>query len=347
MITLFLLAISLAVFIAANENQYKTLNLEIDQILKPFRWGERKQVKNIIVTVISLILFFALTTLVYGFSKASFSYRKMYQSNKAASEDMIPEAYEYQKQAKNLTPHLDSVRRTYALINLEIAIALSNKTDLNPAEQDQILQLVNQAIREAKAATLLDPQNYQNWLSLAEIYLQLIDTTTQAQQEAFNALAQAINYNPNNPDLRMKLGQLFFSLKDYPNAVTFFGQAIERKPDLARAYYALAKSYQANKQYEDAQAALTSTLSLLNPDSADYVKVETELEDIANQIKASETANSDEIVQLEEENNESSASSQLNIAEEQSNLSGLLGQEDTEQIIQDEALVGEGQTIGN
>lgn len=349
-VTLALLALTLVVFIAANEHSYKTLEISFEKLVKSLKFGKQKQANQIIVAVVTLVLTLAVTALFYNFSRSVIAYRKMYQSNVAATKNNIPEAYEYQKQAKNLAPHIDSVRRTYALINLEIAIALSNKTELNPAEQDQVLQLVNQAIREAKAAAILDPQNYQNWLTIAEVYLQLIETTPQAQQEAFDALATAVNYNQNNPDLRMKLGQLFFSLQRYEEAANFFSQAAERKPDLARAYYALAKSFQANQQFQDAENALIKTLTLLTPETADYIKVENELNDISAQIESEreEAAANQPAEATNVQEQQTNTDSELDVLEtEESNLSNLLDQDATEQIIQDEALTTEQETVAN
>ena len=340
------------VFIAANEASYKTLEINFDELVKSLKFRKQKQANNVVVAVVSLVLTIAVAALFFNFSKSVLAYRRMYQSNVAASKNEIPEAYEYQKQAKNLAPHLDSVRRTYALINLEIAIALSNKTELNPAEQDQVLQLVNQSIREAKAAAILDPQNYQNWLTVSEIYLQLIEITSEAQQEAFDALAKAVNYNPNNPDLRMKLGQLFFSLQRYTEASNFFSQAAERKPDLARAYYALAKAFQADQQFQDAENALIKTLTLLTPGTDDYTKVEDELNNLSTQIEiereeaAANASQNPENTALPEET-DGTETELDNLETEESSLSELLDQGATQQIIQDEALVTEQETVEN
>ena len=352
MVTLMLLVLALVVFIAANEHAYKTLEINFDSVVKSLKFKKQKQANMVLISIVTLVLTLATAALFFNFSKSVLAYRRMYQSNVAASKNEIPEAYEYQKQAKNLSPHIDSVRRTYALINLEIAIALSNKTELNPAEQDQVLQLVNQSIREAKAATILDPQNYQNWLTVSEVYLQLIEITSEAQQEAFDALAKAVNYNPTNPDLRMKLGQLFFSLQRYEEAANFFSQAAERKPDLARAYYALAKSFQAAQQFQDAENAMIKTLTLLTPETEDYVKVENELNDLSNQIETErEEAAANQETQATESSNmemEPETESQLDTLEtEESNLSNLLDQGATQQIIQDEALVTEQETVAN
>jgi uncharacterized protein HemY len=117
-------------------------------------------------------------------------------------------------------------------MNLEIAIALSNKTDLTAAEQEQVLQLVNEAIREAKAATILDPYNYQNWLVLAQFICNYWAQLIKPCKKLFNALAKAAANNPNNPEIRLILGQLFLNAKQATEAANFFSQAIERKPDL-------------------------------------------------------------------------------------------------------------------
>ncbi|HPS40582.1 MAG TPA: tetratricopeptide repeat protein [Candidatus Woesebacteria bacterium] len=293
LVMLTLLAIALAFFIANNQNQYKKVNFGAGHLAATDNYGEPSQDRLKLAKIKNYTLFGSNAVLLclFGFAfytsaKAFVAYQQLYQSNVNINNNEIVKAYDNYNEAKNLAPTLDFIRRNNSLINLQIAIAMSNKTDITTAEQEQVLQLINQAITEAKAATVLGPTNYQNWLVLAQIYMQLLETTEQAQQEAFNALAQAINYNPSSPELRIIMGQLFLNSKDYANAVTFFAQAVERKGDLPSAHYYLAQALMANEQWEDAQTSLNNTLSLLEKDSEDYKTVEKDLATVNAQVAA-------------------------------------------------------------
>jgi len=287
-----LLAIALAFLTANNRDQYKRVSLGAGRLVEVEGDGEFNKdrlklakIKNYTLVGINVVLLCLFGFAFYTSGKSFAAYQQLYQSNVNINNNEIVKAYDNYNQAKNLAPTLDFIRRNNSLINLQIAIALSNKTDITAAEQEQVLQLINQAITEAKAATVLGPTNYQNWLVLAQIYMQLLETTDQAQQEAFNALAQAINYNPSSPELRIIMGQLFLNSKDYESAITFFSQAVERKGDLPSAHYYLSQALMANEQWEDAQTSLNNTLSLLEKDSEDYKTVEKDLAVVNAQVE--------------------------------------------------------------
>jgi predicted Zn-dependent protease len=252
-------------------------------------------------------------------------------------------AYNSHRNAKDLAPQVDFVRRSNSLINLQIAIALSNKADVTAAEQEQVLQLINQAITEAKAATVLEPENYQNWISLAQIYIQLLGTTEQAAQEAFNALAKAATYNPNDPEIRIGLGELFLKTERAADAVVFFTQAVERKPDLFIAHYYLAKAQVANNQLQEAKTSYANSLNLLEKDSEDYKTVEGELNALnkALEDQAAEAAKS------KSDTASGSASLSPTTQSDNSALSGLLTEQDAESAIQEGALSSDQNLVEN
>ncbi|MBU1033396.1 hypothetical protein KKI22_00395 [Patescibacteria group bacterium] len=292
LVMLFLLALALAFFINAYRDKYKKISFSVHSLTDLLHRGKWTKTKNLAFiggnVAISLFAIFAL----YVIAKNFFAYHLLYKSSVSISKNQVADAYDYHKKAKLLAPQVAFIRRSYSLLNLQIAIALSNKADISPAEQEQVLQLVNQAIGEAKAATVLDPSNYQNWSVLSQIYMQLLDTTSQAQQEAFNSLAKAATYNPGNPEIRIILGQLFFNVKKYSEATTFFNQAIERKPDMFLAHYYLAQTLIANKQLAEAKTSLVNSLNLLDKGTDEYEAVEDELnaliEQIENNAKAAE-----------------------------------------------------------
>ena len=340
LVMLALLGIAMAFFIRDNQDHYQKLNFSVHHLSDFFNRG-KAQARNYVFLLSNGLLLAGLVLVVYLSGKTFLAYHLLYKSNDSVSKNEIAMAYGYHKQAKNLAPQLDFVRRSYSLINLQIAIALSNKADITPAEQEQVLQLVNQAIREAKAATVLDPANYQNWSVLAQIYVQLAGTTEQAKQEAFNALARAATYNPNDPEIRLTLGQLFFNSEKYSEAITFFDQAIERKPDLFVAHYYMARAFLANKQLTEARSSLINSLNLAPRDSEEYKAIEKELNMLVAEIDSLNKAKEDgPTIDLPAIITEPAASAA-------SGLSDLLDEKDAEAAIQDGALSSDQNLVEN
>lgn len=341
LLMLVLFGLALAAYFACNQDHYSKLSFTVPGeagFLPRNKWQKNKKY---LFTAGNFLISLSIAVLFYQVGKTFAAYHLLYQSGASLERNDVVTAYQKHQQAKILAPHLDFIRQSYSLLNLQIAIALSNKADISPAEQEQVLQLVNQAITEAKAATILNPGNYQNWLALAKIYMQLLESTEQAQQEAFNALASAANYNPSSPEIRIALGQLFFSLKKYPEAVTFFNQSVERKPDLFLGHYYLAQALIANEQPSEAYGALLNSLSLLDTSSEEYEIVQkeaealkTQLEELAKQTKQNTQGSnpSESTVGALNESNFSKNTS------DSSSLSELLDQKDAENVIQESAL---------
>ena len=355
-----LLAIALAFFIASSTQQYQKFNFSghhSSNLENPYELNKDQvklaQIKNYVLVGVNLILIAISSLAFYAVGKSLVAYNSLYKSQALINENNVIKVYEEYGKAKNLAPKLDFIRRGNALINLDIAVAMSNKTDITATEQEQVLQLINQAINEAKAATVLDPLNYQNWYVLAQIYMQLLEVTEQAKQETFNALAKAIVYNPSNPELRILMGQLFLSNKDYVNAITFFSQAVERKGDLTVAHYYLAQALEANKQWDDAKVSLNNVLALLEKDSEDYKTVEKELKLVDAEIEAAKkNSNGTKTDEQKSTQTPAASPSKSPVDEDEtssasSNLSELLDKQETEDVIQEGALTPDQNLVEN
>ena len=357
LVMLALLAVSLALFLSSNQDAYAKMIFKSQSLLGSLTQRKADKFRYYLFLISNVVFLSLLGFASYFVGKTFVAYHLLYQSNAYVMKNDVVKAYDYHRRAKEMAFEIDSIRQSYALMNLEIAIALSNKADLKAAEQEQVLQLVNEAIREAKAATILDPYNYQNWLVLAQIYMQLLGSTDQAMQEAFNALAKAAANNPNNPEIRLILGQLFLNAKQATEAANFFSQAIERKPDLFVAYYYLAQAYKANNQLLEARNALVSGMSLLAKDSQEYTLVEKEVNELNAQLESAAKKAEEEQKGTAANsapaggttNNAASESTTLNNLNQANNsgLSQLLDQETTEAVIQDGALTPDQNIVAN
>lgn len=286
-VLLLIQAVALAFFIANVEprKNYLVHLLKIDNAdLLPFNFVQKKN-SPLILALIPFVLAAVITGAgLYAVGRAYAASYAFFQSSVAMQEDDGVKVYELQQQATVLNPYVASYRSNYALTNLAIATSLANKTDATQQEQEQISALIQQAIREARAATVLRPVDYQTWQVLGQIYRNLIGSAEGADQWAVSAYAQAINVNPTDPLLRIELGGLFYGAQQYNEAISLFQQAAELKPDLPNSHYNLANSLKAAGQLELARTAYQRTLALLPADSQDYILANQELEELEKQI---------------------------------------------------------------
>ncbi len=232
------------------------------------------------------LMFAALLFLTYLTGRAWASYHQQYLANQGYLENNAIQVYDHQRQAVVLNPYMDAHRRTYALTNLQIALALSNKTDITEQEQEQVSQLVSQAVREGRAATTIDPLDSRNWTVLAQIYQELIDSAEGADQWAVSAYVEAISADPSNPLLRLQLGHLLLGQEEIQQAANLYQQATNLKPDLAAGYFHLGNALAMAQQLEQAQQAWQQALILLEAGSEDYQIVEEALAQLEEQIEA-------------------------------------------------------------
>lgn len=231
-----------------------------------------------------------LLCLVYFTGRAYAAHVYLNEATKAAQRDDGRAVYELQQKAVELNPYLDSFRREYAVTNILIAAALSNKTDASEAEKEQIAQLLQQAIREARSATLLDPNDTQNWYVLAQIYQNMMGVTEEAEQWAIQSYVRAIETNPTDPAMRINLGGIFISNEQYQQAAELFAQAAQLKADYPNAYYNLAVALQNLQRYDEAKSAYQQVLTLLEPNSDNYIQVTSELEKLEELIEENKAA---------------------------------------------------------
>ncbi|MGB9706994.1 MAG: tetratricopeptide repeat protein, partial [Microgenomates group bacterium] len=195
--------------------------------------------------------------------------------------------YNYQIKAIQKNPYRTDFRLAYSQTNL----ALANSLAANPpsgqlTDQDRanITQLIQQAIREARAATALGPTNAATWENLAVLYRQLLNFAQGADQWAIAAYQQAVVTDPINPRLRVDLGGLFYALGNYDEAQKVFRVAVELKPDYANGWYNLAAAYREDKKYPQAYQAMQQTLALVPADSPDWQKAKSELDELAKKL---------------------------------------------------------------
>lgn len=234
-------------------------------------------------SLVGLVLLAAAVVGLFGVASNALAANYFYQSTFALKEDDGVRLYELQQRGAKTNPYLDAYRRRYALTNLTVASALANKANLTEVEQQQIVQLVQQAIREARAATILEPDDTRNWLTLGQVYTNLVGTANGAEQWAVSAYVRAIELAPADPELRLAVGSIYYNQQQYDEAAQLFQQAVQLKPNHANAYYNLANALRQLQRLGEAERAYQEVLKLIDPQSADYARAMQELDSLKGQ----------------------------------------------------------------
>jgi tetratricopeptide (TPR) repeat protein len=275
-VSLTIQAVALACLIANEKHRLPLLQLK-----------NLKSVDSLLNTFAGLGLIGAITML-YLLGRSYNSSVLMAQSSKAFAENNLVKVYELQQKAVSLNQYLDVNRRRYASTNALIAIALSNKADITQEEKSQVSLLLQQSVREAKAATDLDPIESQNWVNLAQVYKNMIGVSDDAAQWAVQSYIAAIKADPNNPLLRIELAKIFVDQENYQQAISILSQAISLKPNLAASHYNLALILEKLDQpnaYREARISYQRTLVLLDSSSEEYILVNKKIEEIEFTMK--------------------------------------------------------------
>lgn len=265
-------------------NGTKTIELHLDEM------NDRPQtVKLVTIYASATILLCLVAGSIYFSGRAYAGELTFKRSLDAAAKNDGLNTYNLQRQAVLQNPLLPRYRRAYSATNLAIANALAGNKDITDQDKQNVAQLIQQSIREAKVAVTLEPQNVTNWENLTLIYRSLISAASGADQWTIAALSQAILTDSVNPSLRVDLGGVYYSLGKYDQAIRLFQQAAELKPNYANAFYNLSHAYLMKKEVVSAYDNMRQTLSLVKPDSADYTKAQSELAELSKQLPKSAT----------------------------------------------------------
>lgn len=296
-INIIILALQAVLFIALIAGQQDHLKVLKFQALsmhmqEPESLAKYMASKKVSFPIYLFIVIILVPTLIAAYLVVQ-SYRAsmaFFDSSVAATNNDAVGVYSNQQKAVVLNPYYSMYRRQYAVTNMIIAASLANKSDATEAEKGQIGQLLQQAVREARSATLIDPMSTDNWTVLAQIYQNMIGAADQADQFAVQAYVNAVDNDPTNPLLRIQMGGIFLNQKNFAQAASLFKQAVDIKPDYPNGYYNLGYSLQQLGDLQNAQASYQALLKLLDPNSEDYKKISDEVAKMQKELDAQQAA---------------------------------------------------------
>ncbi len=243
---------------------------------------------------IILLIVLALVGTTYYFTGklvlADFYHRQALQSV-AAGRGL--DAYNQLIAAEKLNSSVDLYRSDMAQTNFALANAIAaakGPTEASPsgsltdADKQNIQTLLSQAIAEGQAAAALNPRNPLNWEILGSIYRQISGVAQNALTFSLDSYGRAIQQDPMNPSLRLTVGGIYYSVKNYDMAIRFFSDAVNLKPDFANAYFNLAVALKDKGDLVGAATSAERTVSLLDPGSQDYQVASDLLKSLKDQI---------------------------------------------------------------
>jgi tetratricopeptide (TPR) repeat protein len=282
-VMLTLQALAILFWVVTEKNRLKDVQLHAFTVHVTKSGSEVQKVpqhSNLMIYVISFIN--AVLILFVGFWLVRFTLAQYFNftASLSAIQNNPVQAYNDQQRMIQFNPYIAGYHRTYSNTNMAIAIALSNSTTATEQDKQQIAPLVQQAIREARVATAIEPENSVDWVNLARIYNNLIGVAEGAEQWSVLAYNQGQTTAPNDPILTLEVGGVLFRIGQYGEAAKAFEKTVQLKPDWANGYYSLANAYRMNKENDKAFGAYQTTLTLLqnNGQTEEYSKVKAELE---------------------------------------------------------------------
>lgn len=200
------------------------------------------------------------------------------------SSGNLQAAYSLSRKAAVLNPYNESFRRSFSQVNLFAAQNVAQKE--KPSDQDRTTaaNAIQSSIQEAKAAIALNPDRTQNWENLAIIYRNLLTVAQGADAWTIASYNQAIRSDPRNPILRLSLGSVYYSTKNYQQAAQTYAQSVNLKPDWANARYNLAWALFNAKQYTQAAREMQIVTRLVEQGGDDFEKASSDLKDFLKKL---------------------------------------------------------------
>lgn len=120
----------------------------------------------------------------------------------------------------------------------------------------------DEAINDAKRSLRMDSTNANYYLTEADIFFAANET-----RNAKDVLEKVVKKFPENTDGLLKLGELYYLVKQYENAFAKINQALKVNENLAKGYYLKGSIY---KEIGDTAKAISSLETAIEQDNKSY-----------------------------------------------------------------------------
>lgn len=206
-------------------------------------------------------------------------------------QNKAQDAFTRMNKAVELNPRVDRYRISNSQLSFVLANAIATQatketaTQISDQDREQITKLIQLSIQEVKAAVALNPLRAGNWEVLARTYRSIMPLAKGADQFAVQSYTQAILLDPHNPNLRLALGEILYSAKQYEQAQRVLELAVSTKPDHANARYNLAFVYSIQNKLDAAIEEMKRVVSLVKPGSQDATVAQEALKQLEEKKK--------------------------------------------------------------
>lgn len=230
----------------------------------------------LIVLILPFVI--VLTALTFGIYKVFYPEYLFGQAMKHITKDDANSTYQSINKAIKINPYVDRYHLAASEIEIAIAEVVASKEDVSDEDKVTIANLIQQSINEGKSAVSVANTKVSNWESLGDLYVKISPSVKDSADFAIQTYSQAIFLNPIDPNLRIKLGNVYFGQKKYSEAIKSFELAVLAKPNLANAHFSLGQALKENGQEDKAKLQFEATLSLLDINSEEYQTVKKEID---------------------------------------------------------------------
>ncbi len=173
--------------------------------------------------------------------------------------------------AIQMSPNDSYWRNLSELTLLELSQVLggiSNPQNISETKRAEIQTVISNSIEASRQAIALNPNNYQNWMTLGRVYEALASVGIQgALDNARSAYVEVKNRAPNNPMVPLSLARLELINGNVAGAREFINQALQLKSNYTDAYFILAQIEVASNNIPNAIRSVEAA-TLTDPNNA-------------------------------------------------------------------------------
>ena len=172
----------------------------------------------------------------------------------------------YIERSLSMWPFNDRAHRAAVELGILKLAQLSQQT-ADGSAQEQLQSTLTSTIEHGLAAVSIDGADYQNWLTLAQLYQELAGVGVQgAYEEAQNAYNSARTENPTSPLPLLRLAQLEIARGNRAAAIQHLDDALALKPNYAIGYFLRSQLYAEEGRFEEATDSATAVVQIVPGD---------------------------------------------------------------------------------
>ncbi len=162
------------------------------------------------------------------------------------------------------------------MMRLSALLSQNAKNISQDSLRTQFQGLFSSALNHAEQAVILGTADYQNWLSLGQVYEAIVPLkipNVSAYESAHNAYQQAQTLNPKSPAILLTLGRLEAAHGDNAKAKDYIGQALRQKNNYTDAIFLLAQTQVQEGNIKDAISSVEAAAILSPNDSGIFFQL--------------------------------------------------------------------------